>query len=61
MKILKDKIIEDHENFQTITDLISKIDLDGLKDSLETKIINLSNEIKNNEDGFKQILKELKK
>jgi hypothetical protein len=60
LKILNDKIIEDHENFETVKTLISKIDLDGLKDSLETKIINLSNEIKNNEDGFKQILKELK-
>jgi hypothetical protein len=60
LEILNDKIIEDHENFQTVKTLISKIDLDGLKDSLETKIINLSNEIKNNEDGFKQILKELK-
>jgi hypothetical protein len=46
LDILKDKIIEDHENFQTITDLISKIDLFDLKNSLATKIINLSNEMR---------------
>ena len=47
--------------------MISEIDLDVIKDSLETKIINLSNEIKANEeacqmiisDGFKQNLKDL--
>jgi hypothetical protein len=65
----KYKINEDRENFQTIIKLISEIDLDELKKSLETKIINLSNEIKINKkaslmilsDGFKHNLKEHKK
>ena len=67
LDVLQDKINEDRDNFQTIKDLISEIDLDEIKDSLETKIINLSNEIKANEeacqmiisDGFKQNLKDL--
>jgi hypothetical protein len=69
MDVFNHKINEDRENFQTIKDLISEIDLYWLKDSLDAKIINLSKVIRKNKkaslmilsDGFKQNLKEHKK